>query len=90
MELIILLAFLHFVNGFIMSEFMILKIGEFCINQNFKYVSLLDMAAEPSVLANIENQKKLMEMDLRLKLIFPHDVEKLEVNLLTLLCLTIV
>ena len=76
------MTFLNFVNGFIMSEFMILEIGEFCINQNFNYVSLLDMTAKPSVLANIENQKKLMEMNLRLKLIFPQDLEKLEVNLL--------
>ena len=82
MRLIILLTFLNFVNGFIMSEFMILEIGEFCINQNFNYVSLLDMTTKPSVLANIENQKTLMEMNLRIKLISPQDLEKLEVNLL--------
>ena len=77
---LVLLAFLHFVNGFITSEFMILKIGQFCINQNFRYISLIDMTTNPSSLANIEHQKKLMEMDLRLKLIFPTDIEKLEVN----------
>ena len=82
MQLVLaLLAFLHFVNGFITSEFMILKIGQFCINQNFKYISLIDMTTNPSSLANnIEHQKKLMEMDLRLKLILPADIEKLEVN----------
>ena len=53
----------------------------FCINQNFKYISLIDMTTNPSSLANnIEHQKKLMEMDLRLKLILPADIEKLEVN----------
>ena len=78
---LVLLAYLHFVNGFITSEFMILKIGQFCINQNFKYISLIDMTTNPSSLANnIEHQKKLMEMDLRLKLILPADIEKLEVN----------
>ena len=80
-QLIVLLAFLHFVNGFITSEFMILKIGQFCINQNFRYISLIDMTTNPSSLGNnIEHQKKLMEMDLRLKLILPADIEKLEVN----------
>ena len=77
---LVLLAYLHFVNGFITSEFMILKIGQFCINQNFRYISLIDMTTNPSSLANIEHQKKLMEMDLRLKLIFPTNIEKLEVN----------
>ena len=78
---LVLLAFLHLVNGFITSEFMILKIGQFCINQNFRYISLIDMTTNPSSLANnIEHQKKLMEMDLRLKLILPADIEKLEVN----------
>lgn len=77
---ILLLAFLHVVNGFITSEFMMLKIGQFCINQNFKYISLLDMTTNPSLLANIEHQKKLMQMDLRLKMILPADIEKLEVN----------
>ena len=77
---LVLLAFLHFVNGLITSEFMISKIGQFCINENFKYISLIDMTTNPSSLANIEHQKKLMEMDLRLKLIFPTDIEKLEVN----------
>ena len=77
---LVLLAYLHFVNGFITSEFMILKIGQFCINQNFRYISLIDMTTNPSSLANIEHQKKLMEMDLRLKLILPADIEKLQVN----------